>query len=157
MSGNCACRCWMIESFIQFLNPKHSPGSLLYGKGSKKLRNVVYNRLSTSRYHAPKQIRDSVTVQNMKQWKMFWPPIDTNNLVTNKHTFRKTLKRINALVYLDQECNTFQMFVLFLLFIRYGDLHFPQICLHKYGEAVVILLFRSGCRNRKMKWWNKKR
>ena len=61
-----------------------------------------------------------------------------------KHTFRKTLKRINALVYLDQECNTFQMFVLFLLFIRYGDLHFPQICLHKYGEAVVILLLSSG-------------
>ena len=46
--------------------------------------------------------------------------------------------------YLDQECNTFQMFVLFLLFIHYGNLHFPQICLHKYGEAVVILLLSSG-------------
>ena len=27
-------------------------------------------------YHTPKQILK----QNTKQWKMFWPPIDTNNL-----------------------------------------------------------------------------
>ena len=40
-------------------------------KGATKSRNVVYNRLSTSRYHTPKQISDLLSVQNTKVWKMF--------------------------------------------------------------------------------------
>ena len=62
-----------------------------------------------------------------------------------KHTFRKTLKQENKCFSFTSTKNVTHFRCLFFPPVsNYGNLHFPQICLHKYGEAVVILLLSSG-------------